>query len=428
MIAQDAGPKDSNSVTPYNGDTYYMHYMKVLGIIYLLIWHTGFGIMKINVFAISFFLQMFVFISGYFYNDKYSDNPLLFIKKRIISLYIPLITYCSIFLCLNNVFVNLHIYKETQFIPWERFGAYLYQIMRLQPNLQMAGAMWYVCAIFLAAILFCLVSSILKKIAQFNKSIKKVPKNSIENTLNNPTDNTLNNPIDNTLNNPIDNTLNNPTVNTFNKSSQPIESIRFFIVISLFLYGNYLGFIKVTLQSFFDISLVFVLFFYSGYIYRKYENRIPINIYMALSSLFTLMLCTKYGYPVIVNRSYINPPFLLICGLAGTYLNIYIAKKAPVIRNIKLSRFIEYAGKNTMAILALHFLAFKPVSLLLIYFYHLPLHELASFPVIKYASLYHRIVYIAAGIILPLSAKYLFDIVRFKIKLFFATKSARSWQ
>lgn len=350
----------------------YMNYMKFFGIIYLLIWHTG--IQHLNIIVILFFLQMFFFISGYFYKDVYSEKPFMFLQKRIKTLYAPFVIYCSMFLCLNNLFVSLNIYKNSMYIPWIKFNDYFLQILILQPDLQMAGAMWFVSSLFFASILFCGISAILKKIA------------------------------------------------CFNNFTENIEYIRFFLITALFLFGNYLSFRHIWLHSFMDVSLVLLIFYYFGYLYKKHEQQIPLNIYIALSAFMTLLIGTKFGLPIVSQRQYVGPTFILLNGIVGIYLNIYISKKCMVFQNIQ---FVNYVGNNTMIILALHFLAFKLVSIIIIFSQNLPVIMLSSFPVIETANIYYRWLYVISGIILPLSGKYLFDMGRCRLKSFFASGQAK---
>lgn len=62
-----------------------------------------------------------------------------------------------------------------------------------------------------------------------------------------------------------------------------------------------------------------------------------------------------------------------------------------------------------MVVLAMHFLAFKLVSIIIIYTQNLPLDLLSSFPVIKSTNQLYRWLYLAAGLLAPLAGKYLFD-------------------
>ena len=163
-----------------------------------------------------------------------------------------------------------------------------------------------------------------------------------------------------------------------------------------------------------DITFVLLFFYYLGYLFKKFEQKIPLNIFFALPMFFTLLLCMNYGFPQIIQRKYVNPLALLLCGVAGIYLNIYVANKCPT--NIKVLKFINFAGRNTMAILALHFLAFKSVSLLIIYSQNLPLNLLSSFPVIKTSNQYYRWLYVVSGLLIPLLGVYLYDKIYFKFK------------
>jgi len=345
-----------------NKEIFYINYMKFLGIIYLLIWHTG--IQKINIFVIQFFLQMFIFISGYFYKEEYSEKPFTFIKKRISSLYIPYIFYCSIFLILNNIFVSFSIYKENMYINPAKFGHHFLQILFFHQTQQMAGAMWFVASLFSVSILFLLMSKI---------SI---------------------------------------TMTSVGGPFKEHEYSRFFLIISLYLFGNYLAYLKCKLPLLIDISFVLLVFYYLGYLFKRHEHKIPLNVFFALSSLLTLLLCMKFGFPQIIQRKYVNPSFILLCGVAGIYLNIYVASKCPT--NTKIMKFINYAGRNTMVILALHFLSFKAVSLFIIYSQNLPLNLLSSFPVMKTSSQYYRWMYVVSGLLIPLSVVYLYDTVLLK--------------
>ncbi len=349
-------------------DIIYMNYMKFFGIVYLLIWHTG--IKNLNIFVISFFLQMFFFISGYFYKDTYSEKPLIFLCKRIVSLYIPFVIYCLLFLILNNLFVKLGIYEESMIINYSSYGYYIYKILTFNPSVQMAGAMWFITAIFMSSIIFCGMSALIKKIYSLSK----------------------------------------------NNNKNEFESIRFFFVSALYLLGNYLSIINLRLPLYLDISIVLTIFYYLGYLYRIYEEKITFNVFIALSSFLSLIVCTKYGFPQFIQRKYIDPSFILLCGISGIYLNIYISKKCASFKEVS---FINYAGRNTMAILALHFLSFKIVSFVIIYLQGLPVDLLSSFPVIKNMNQCYRVIYMLSGLVVPLFLKYLFDISFSKLKSIF---------
>ncbi|NQV00366.1 MAG: acyltransferase family protein [Parcubacteria group bacterium] len=338
-----------------NAEKIFMNYMKFFGIVYLLIWHTG--IRYLNVFTISFFLQMFFFISGYFYKDNYSAKPMSFIKRRAIALYIPFIWYCSILLLLNNIFVEVNIYKKNMYLDSTSMTNKFLSILAFQPSTQMAGAMWFVSSLFSVSVMYCIINYIL----EFKKNVSK---------------------------------------KNFNISL-------FCVVMTLFVVANYLSYLKIRLPMYIDISFVALIFYYLGHMYNKNEKHIPMNFFIALSAILTISICIKYGYPQLLQRKYVNPPLLLVCGIFGIYINLYISQKLASIKKINI---FNYIGENTLSILALHFLAFKAVSILIISAQNLPIEILSSFPVIKESNQYYRWLYLLSGLTIPIILKYLFDI------------------
>ena len=344
-------------------DIIYINTMKLLGIICLMIWHTG--IKGPNVFVASFFLPLFFFISGYLYKATYLECPLFFIRKRISSLYIPYVVYCSFFLIFNNIFVYLKLCNEDFYIPAKMLGYRFGRILTLMQGLQLAAAMWFVSALFLSSILFCFINFVLVKMVKTEFSDTK------------------------------------------------LEKIRFTVFFALFLLGSYFSHIGITLPINIDISLVLLFFYYMGFLYNKHEQDIPINLHFALVSFFFILVCTRFGYPQFAQRRYVDPAFVLLCGVSGIYLCLYVSKTLTRLGRIAC---LNYAGRNTMVILALHFLAFKVVSIIVIQLQDLPVNLLSSFPVIANTNQYTRVCYAVSGLIFPLLGKYIFDIAWCKLK------------
>lgn len=341
----------------------FMNYMKAFGIFYLLIWHAGCP--HLNVFVILFFLQMFFFISGYFYKDEYTSHPMKFISKRIKTLYIPFVFYCTLLLLLNNLFVHVHIYENSMIMSSAKLFSHFLQILSLKPKPQLAGAMWFVSALIITCVIFCVLSYLIKFAPKKNH-----------------------------------------------------ESIRMLCVVILLITANYLSLEKIRLPVYTDIAFMAIFFYYTGYLYQKYETIIPNSFVLALSSVLILALCTKYGHIQIAQRKYIDLPFLLVCGLTGIYFNLYISKLLAAKKTV---RVINYIGENTLIILALHFLAFKAASLFLIHFQHLPIDAMVSFPTIKGTSKHWWWLYALSGLLFPLIIRYNYEIIRSRITLYLKT-------
>ena len=333
----------------------YMNYMKFFGIIYLLLWHDNSRFL--NVFATSFFLQMFFFISGYFYNDKYTKDPILFIRKRILTLYIPFVLFCSFFLLCNNFFVKISIYEKSMVLNNQQLIQSFFKILLLQTSQQLSGAMWFVATLFVTNILFCILSYTLFLLIKEN-----------------------------------------------------YEIIRMFSILFFFTVANYLSSKQITLPATnIDIAFIALFFYYAGYLYKKFEHKIPINMLFAILSTIILILCTDHGMIVINDRQYVNPLFLLTCSGTGVYLNLYISKFLAAKKRFKI---LNYAGKNTIIILAMHFLCFKLVNLIIILCKELPVTRLADFPFIQNVSEYWSFALVFSGLFFPLLIKYCFDCLR----------------
>lgn len=330
----------------------HINYLKILGMFYLLFWHTE--INRLNILSIAFFIQMFFFASGYFYNDPVPgfSNYSYFIIKRVKSLYFPFIKYSLAFLLLNYLFVHLHIISEIFRIPVSMTS--ILNILKLKANQPLAGAMWFVAALFWAALLFLFLSAFLRAVEKLTGMTKAS------------------------------------------------EAIRLFLVVGFYIFGYYLAAKKIVLPAHLDISFTMLLFYYLGFIYRRYENRIGKNFLLAAICLATLVYFSRIGFPAIASRQYTNPVHLLICGIAGTYLTLYLSIFAARITPERPAGWVNYMGENTMAILALHFLAFKLIHLIYIFSYNLPIQKLSDFPTIPESSQFWRWGYVLAGFFLPL--------------------------
>jgi fucose 4-O-acetylase-like acetyltransferase len=76
---------------------------------------------------------------------------------------------------------------------------------------------------------------------------------------------------------------------------------------------------------------------------------------------------------------------------------------------------LDYIGKNTFTIMALHFLSFKLINIIQVNMYHLPFYMVAKFPVIDGSNGWW-LLYSACGIFIPISLKYTVDMFTQKIK------------
>ena len=101
--------------------------------------------------------------------------------------------------------------------------------------------------------------------------------------------------------------------------------------------------------------------------------------------------------------------FLVATPRLGSYCVLYLAK---TICHYKLSRLFNYIGKNTIIILALHFLCFKAVNYIIVVKYNLDLSNISIFPVIGNHESWF-VVYSLFGVLIPIIVKFLFDQSKF---------------
>lgn len=81
--------------------------MKAVGIIFVIISHTA---LYTYLYYFSYFMNIvvFFFVAGYFFNDNYLKNPILYFSKKIKRLYIPWVLYGIAFVLLHNLFLKIN--------------------------------------------------------------------------------------------------------------------------------------------------------------------------------------------------------------------------------------------------------------------------------------------------------------------------------
>lgn len=343
----------------------YINIVKALGIILVVIGHS---ISPINRLIYLFHMPLFFFISGYLYKDSYSLNPMRLIEKRLKTLYLPYIKYQLIFLIFHNTFFELNIYNQEinkiKTYSIKESLIHINNIITFHGSELMGGALWFLPALFMTNVLFCL----------YNYGIKRLGI----------------------------------------QSESKIQIILAIIVSFSFILGllrTKLG-IPQLLNN--NIALVAVSIFYVGYLFKKYELKVSFKIIYACIAFIVLVILWRYfKVTVAMNQNkYSNPALFIVGWVSGIYLILYISKFLDKRRN----KILNYIGSNTMIIMAFHFLAFKLVTAFQICYSSLPLTKLASYPVL-FSNNGWWIIYTCIGIFTPLFCKYIFDkYCNFKIK------------
>ncbi len=334
----------------------YLDIAKALGIIFVVIGHSG---MVIGKFIYLFHMPLFFLISGYFYKDKYSYSFLDFLIKRIKSLYIPFLQFELVFLLLHNIFFSLNIYSgnpNTNAIQ----GLYsandylknAFSILFFNGTELLLAPLWFLTVLFIVNIMFWLISKIALTYG---------------------------------------------------------EGCKLILTLLCFCFGNFFTKIKfgiinsiVFVPEAINVSMVAVFIFYLGYLYRQYEHKVDFNSkQLLLISVLILLLLREYGEMDMRRNFYPDPAFMLTGTILGTYLTFYISKH---ISNRRIIYILSYVGKNTIPIMALHILSFKLVTLIQIAFLGLPYYMLGNFPIIQKS--WWGILYSVVGIGIPILLVY----------------------
>lgn len=313
-----------------------------------------------------FHMPLFFIISGYLYNDYYTDNPKTMLKKRFRSLYIPFIKYEFIFLILHNIFMKINVYSNNPNVNTiinaysiKDFIINIIKIFAFDGTESLLSPFWFLTVMFITSIMFCYIS-------YFNKK--------------------------------------------YFKSS---EKNRFLIIGILFCTGIIFTKLNIVLtysvyaKQEINVALVAIMFFYIGYIYKKNENMIQIKGSFAVLSFVFLLANTFYNFNIDMRTNlYPSPSYIILTAICGFYLMLYISNIT-----LKMNRCINllnYIGKNTITILALHILSFKVIEFLQIKIYKLPIYNLANFGSIMSKSAW-AILYVIVGIFIPIMIKYTYD-------------------
>ena len=246
----------------------------------------------------SFHMPLFVIVSGYFFKE--TENTKIFIKKNILKLVIPylliiFVTNISIMILQKTSFISMLIDTlKTIIFSYSYKGEFLKNI-----NVTPIGVLWFMPTLLCSKIIF----HILFKIKKLHKNILLLGITS------------------------------------------------FFISAT----GYYLGIKKIWLPFSFDISLIFIIFMYVGYILNKYNllNKIFNNNAMAVLIVIIWLIGVNLGNIELAVRHYPLGILSFITAILGT---ISIFKLSELIDKYlkRINTILAWYGKNSMYILCFH--------------------------------------------------------------------------
>ena len=340
--------------------------IKGTGIILMVGGHCG---MPFTHFIYLFHMSIFFMASGFCFKSSNSDSVqsvLKFTGRKIKSLWIPYVLRTIIFTLLNNAFIKIGIYTENLVLAKQTSGVALevthplssaeimmniIKAMLLHGHTQLGSALWFVATLMGISLLYCVIDFIIKK----NTNSVKIK-----------------------------------------LASQGAISIAMLALGYRCSLNDFVG-------GGINRILSCYILFYIGAVLKLVnvpkKNEDKKYFYGSLVvSFFVLLLCNQVGSIALDENQYKNPIFFLtssICGWVFLYDIAQILKKSKCV-----SEFLMSCGQNSMAVVVLHFLCFKVVSLIGVMFYKQPIGYIAAFPVL-YENGMWWVAYLFTGIIIP---------------------------
>ncbi len=125
----------------------YIDLLRSIGILLMIMGHIGFGDIfdkEIHVFH----MPLFFIISGYFYRNKYSFSKYLLHKTK--ALLIPYFFTGILHLFIVCIIQRRFVYESLYSLMWENTNGYL----------PIAGALWFLSALYITEIIYFFVSKV----------------------------------------------------------------------------------------------------------------------------------------------------------------------------------------------------------------------------------------------------------------------------
>lgn len=309
-----------------------------------------------------FVLSSFFFMSGYCFKDKYLDDALAFIKKRLTGIYWPYLKWSLLFLLLHNVFYHLNFYSDEY--GYEGKTSVLYTssdfvrkaiaiATKMQGHEQLLGAYWFMKLLFVGSFIFYIALKVLKR-------------------------------------------------NTWGA----LLLLAISVLLSLFDWKLY--YFNIGTREFYA-----AFFLYVGYLYKKHQMDFHQRPWIWCLAVILVVAGTQLWFTTMHNYDYwkIFPHAFtaILAILTLLCLSQYLAQKTEN----KSMKCIVFIGDHTMEVLTWHFLSMKLVSLMLIAIYNLPIERLSEFPVIEeYARQGWWIAYLIVGVAIPVIWTYYYHLFK----------------
>lgn len=368
-------------------------YVKAIGILLMVLGHAIANVADCQFLydcIYLFHMPLFFFVSGYFFKEAYVERPHVFVKKKIKGLWLPYVKWCLLFIILHDLLLSINFYDiETSAAFGSPYKFNDYAVVIINALLfkynsdPLLGGFWFIGQLFWSSVIACAFLFILKKmrIGFLSSIMLAIPILCI-----------------------------GASVIAIIEKSIPIIGInqRAFFCASIFLLGKLYSLFR---QSYRDAE----------YDTWRYEKSIIVNRWSKiLISVIVILIVAYTGIAGHDSSLYTTKEWSLIpIKLLVQFIAIIgcFAIAEIILRSNHVVQFVlTYIGNHTMPILAIHFSAFKLVTLLMLFMYDMKLEKIAEFPTPHYDGAGWICCYVVVATGLSLLLNYLYCIAINKLE------------
>lgn len=312
-------------------------------------------------------MPLFVFISGYFYRINAEEKILSFVLRKVKTLLLPYFLWRIVYAVITTLLLNANIIAYGK--PFSLYNFFVDPWVHEDSFILMLPA-WFVPALFCVQVVFVLFRKLFR-LFHFKNEI------------------------------------------VFLFLFLMVGLIGIYAAQVLWKTGTPYGIVSTPIRVAF-----FLAFYQLGFYYKNHlENRIPKNYLFYFGVIFFVQMCLLKCFPSLeFGVSHLSfPKFILLPYLSSfTGIAFWLGVSKILARALKGNRIIRYIGQNTWAIMMHQFFIFFIINFF-IWIFSSPLHlsgfDLRQFQLnVEYTYSpglsQFAIVYVVAGVALPLLAKY----------------------
>lgn len=159
-----------------------------------------------------------------------------------------------------------------------------------------------------------------------------------------------------------------------------------------------------------------------GWLFHQLKEKLPkwsIKIWAIITVVMGLVLYvhTEMGIYGRLQPANINNESVVSIMLVAMTGCAFVYAMAKVVAETQMGKVLAMIGDYSFSIMLLHFLSFKVVNYVYCGLYHLPFQQIASFPTIKYEDYSWFVMYLIAGVFIPILLSKIYHSCREKLVL-----------